>query len=462
MKSEQFTQNLKTQIERLRRVFDKGDTRPIEWRMEKLKALKAFLSEKEDEINQALWIDLRKSAFESAVTEQGLVMSEIDFALDHLAEWLKVEKVSTPLINQPGHCEIRREPYGLVLIIGAWNYPINLTLAPLVGAIAGGNVCLVKPSEIATETSALLAKHLPEYLGPDFIAVIEGGVDETQTVLDQDLDFIFFTGSSKVGKIVMARACEHLTPVVLELGGKSPAIVLDDASLEVAARRIAWGKFMNAGQTCIAPDYVLVSADLKDRLIAEIHKSVKIFYGDDAEQSPDYCRIVNSRNFDRLMSFMGDGVVEFGGTGKSSERYIAPTLLSRVSPESTIMQEEIFGPILPILTIADADEAICFVKKRPKPLALYLFTQSQSAIEKVVTETSSGGVCINDVVMHMPVAGLPFGGVGASGMGNYHGRRSFETFTHSKGILSKGTWPDFSIRYPPYNDDHIKWLNIVR
>lgn len=457
-----YLPQLEATMKKLRSSFESGITRPLHWRMKQLEALKAFLVERDEELNAALWADLRKSPYEAAVTEQGLVIAEIDYALDHLPEWMKTEKVSTPLINQPGHCEIRREPYGVTLIIGAWNYPINLLLAPLVGSIAGGNVSLIKPSEIAPATSALLAKYIPEYMDAKAISVMEGGVDETQAILAREFDFIFFTGSSKVGKIVMNKAAERLTPVVLELGGKSPTIVLDDSAIEVTAKRITWGKFMNAGQTCVAPDYLLVLPELARLLIDEIKKAIKDFYGDDAETSPDYCRIVNDRNFERLSSFLGDGQLEAGGKTTPQDRYFAPTLLSGVLPDSPIMQEEIFGPILPILTIANVDEAIRFVNRRPKPLALYLFSGDKRSVEKVLSETSSGGVCINDVVMHMPVPELPFGGVGASGMGSYHGHRSFECFTHAKGILSKGTWSDFAIRYPPYVDSRAKWLKMLR
>ncbi|HYX37760.1 MAG TPA: aldehyde dehydrogenase family protein [Oligoflexus sp.] len=456
-----YDRNLENTLNKLRSSFREGTTRPLSWRMKQLEALKTFLVERNEELNAALWQDLRKSSHEAAVTEQGLVIAEIDDALEHLAEWMKTEKVAIPLINQPGYCEIRREPFGLTLIIGAWNYPVNLIPAPLVGAIAGGNVAVIKPSEIAAATSSVLARYLPEYLDPNCIAVMEGGVEETQAILAQPFDFIFYTGSSRVGKIVMTKAAVHLTPVFLELGGKSPTIVLDDKELGVTARRITWGKFINAGQTCIAPDYVLALPHLVQPLIAAIKGAIKEFYGEDAEQSPDYCRVVNDKNFERLSRFLGDGKLEIGGKTNPKERYIAPTVLSHVSPESPIMQEEIFGPLLPILPIANVEEAIQFVNLRPKPLALYIFSGDKPAVEKVLAETSSGGVCINDVVMHMPVPELPFGGVGASGMGSYHGRRSFESFTHAKGILIKGRWPDFAIRYPPYVDSQAKLAKIL-
>lgn len=462
MLSSTYSEELDTIMKRLRTSFGAGRTRPYPWRLKQLEALKAFLVERDEELNAALWTDLRKSPYEAAVTEQGLVVAEIDYAIEHLADWMKTERVSTPLINQPGHCEIRREPLGVTLIIGAWNYPINLILAPLVGAIAGGNASIIKPSEIAVATSAFLAKVMPEYMDTDAFAVLEGGIDETQAILAKEFDLIFFTGSTKVGKIVMSKAAEHLTPVILELGGKSPTMVLDGKSIEVTAKRIAWGKFMNAGQTCVAPDYVLVLAEFEQALIHELKKSIVEFYGENAEISPDYCRIVNDRNYERLSRFLVDGKLEIGGRVNRGERYIAPTVISGVSLQSPIMQEEIFGPILPIITISDLDEGIRYINKNPKPLALYIFSSEKSVVEKVLRETSAGGVCVNDVVMHMPVPELPFGGVGASGMGNYHGRRSFESFTHAKGILSKSTWPDFAIRYPPYVESRAKWLKMLR
>ncbi len=462
MVAPQFISDMHGKLNTLQKAHRSGKLRPYAYRMSQLEALKRFLVEKDHELNEALWKDLRKSVFESAVTEQGVVVGEIEYALEHLSSWMKTERVATPLINQPGHCEIRREPFGVTLIIGAWNYPINLLLAPLVGAIAGGNATVLKPSEIAAETSRVIAEYLPQYLDPDCVAVLAGGVDETTEILAQPFDFIFFTGSTKVGKIVMGKAAEHLTPVVLELGGKSPTLVLDEASLETAAKRITWGKFMNAGQTCVAPDYILVLPHLEEQLIAELKKAIVEFYGEDPRQSADYCRIVNDRNYERLKAFLSDGELAHGGRTSDQERYIEPTILRSVPDAAAVMQEEIFGPILPILKVKDADEAIAFINQRPKPLALYAFTGDKKLADKVIDSTSAGGVCINDVVMHMPVPELPFGGVGNSGMGSYHGRRSFECFTHAKGILSKTMWPDFALRYPPYAESRMKWLKLLR
>jgi aldehyde dehydrogenase (NAD+) len=445
------------QVEGLRATCRSGRTREYSWRISQLKALKAFLQERDKEICEALWKDLRKGPFESALSEQGLVIDEIDHTLKNLSDWMRPESVSTPLIDQPGKSQIRHDPYGVVLIMSAWNYPINLLLAPMVGALAGGNAVVLKPSELAPAVSALIAEQIPKYLDPQAVIVVEGGVPETQALLDVPFDYIFFTGSGTVGKIVMAKAAQFLTPVTLELGGKSPALVMSSAALKVSAKRIAWGKFMNAGQTCIAPDYVLVHASLEEAFISELKTSIVSFYGNDPKNSPDYCRIVNDRNFERLTGLLEGGEIFHGGDVDSKERYIGPTVLRNLRPDAPAMAQEIFGPILPVLTVSSLDEAIAFVNQRPKPLALYLFSDDSVERERVLIETSSGGVCINDVVMHMPSHFLPFGGVGPSGMGHYHGKRSFDTFTHQKGVMAKSTWPDIPIRYAPYSDSNLKW-----
>ncbi len=446
------------QVEKLRQTFRSKRTRSYEWRVSQLKALRKFLVEKEKEINEALWKDLRKGDFESAITEQGVVMSEIDYTLSRLADWMRPESASTPIIDQPGHCLIHPEPLGVALIIGAWNYPINLLLAPLVGALAAGNASVLKPSEMAVATSAMLARYIPDYMDKDAVVVMEGGVPETEEILSIQFDYIFFTGSGKVGKIVMGKAAAHLTPVTLELGGKSPAIILADTNLEVAAHRVAWGKFMNGGQTCIAPDYVLVEKSIEAAFIEKLTTAIQSFYGPDPQKSPDYCRIVNDANFRRLSAFLSNGETVCGGKTDASERYIAPTILKNVTGEMPIMQEEIFGPILPVITVENLDAAIQFINGRAKPLALYLFSKSGASHEKVVAETSSGGVCLNDVIMHMPVPSMPFGGVGSSGMGSYHGKHSFDTFTHYKSVMTKTTWPDIPIRYAPYSPSKLKWV----
>ena len=454
-----FTANLEKTYARITRGL-RANERGYDWRIAQLKRLKAMLEENDQALCDAMWKDLRKSKFECQSTEQGVVLGEIDDAIKKLHTWMKPKRVSTPLYNWPGRSLIVNDPYGLTLIIGAWNYPINLTLAPLVGAIVGGNACIIKPSEISTNTAHLLNELIAKYLDPDLFAVIEGGADETGVLLDKQFDFIFFTGSGPVGKIILAKAAPHLTPVVLELGGKSPAIIWPDADLKVAARRLAWGKFMNAGQTCIAPDYLIVHPSIHDALTIEIQKCIEEFYGSNPQLSPDYCRIINERNFDRLTKLAKDEKVLVGGKTDRTEKYIAPTLLA-VTPAAPIMQEEIFGPYLPMIKMANETEIVEFINSRPKPLAIYVFTRDEKLKTLFTKKTSSGALVFNDVVIHMPVPELPFGGVGASGMGHYHGRFSFETFTHAKGVLRKTSFLDVSVRYAPYSEKKSKvmrWL----
>ena len=437
-----------------------SNKRPYDWRTSQLRALKRLIDENGDALCDAMWKDLRKSRFECEATEQGVVLAEISVTLKNLKKWMKPRRVSTPLYNQPGRSFIVHEPLGLSLIIGAWNYPINLTLAPLVGAIAGGNAAIIKPSEISVHSAKILAELIPKYLDPELFAVVQGGADETDLLLDKKFDTIFFTGSGTVGKIVMGKAAQHLTPVTLELGGKSPSVVLSDANIEVAARRIAWGKFMNAGQTCVAPDYVLVHPSIKEKFVNELKKSISQFYPGDIRSGPDYCRIINQKNFDRLKKLLDQSKTIWGGETKREELFIAPTLIS-ASFDDVIMQEEIFGPLLPIIEMSEEQQMIAAINSRPKPLAFYLFTSSHASQERFLSLTSSGGVCLNDVILHLPVPDLPFGGVGASGMGHYHGKYSFDAFTHSKGVLEKSTWIDISIRYAPYslrNMKILRWL----
>ncbi len=436
------------------------NSRTYEWRMQQLRALKRLLEENDAALCDAMWKDLRKSKFECQATEQGIVLAEIKHTLKNLKKWMKPIYVSTPLYNQPGRSWIVHEPYGLALIIGAWNYPINLTLAPLVGAIAGGNGAIVKPSEISAHTGELLGQLIPKYLDQKLFAVIQGGADQTNMLLDKCFDTIFFTGSGPVGKIILSKAATFLTPVTLELGGKSPAVILNDADIAVTARRIAWGKFMNAGQTCVAPDYLIAHSKIRESLILEIQKSLSEFFGSDISKSPDYCRIINAKNFDRLAGLAEGQKILAGGNRDRDSLYIAPTLLEG-DAQAKIMQEEIFGPLLPILEMDDTNDIIKFINARPKPLALYLFTKDHKMVQRFSSSTSSGALCVNDVVIHMPSPDLPFGGVGASGSGNYHGEFSFKTFTHAKAILKKTFWPDFPVRYAPYSDFKamiLQWL----
>jgi len=438
----------------------KTKPRDYEWRLSQLRALKRLIDENEPAIFAALWKDLRKPAFECQATEHGIVRGEVIDAIKNLKRWMKPKRVCTALYNWPGRSLICREPFGLTLVMGAWNYPFQLTLAPVVGAIAGGNACLIKPPDLTPATSALIASLVPKYLDPDLFAVLEGGKDEVERILRRRFDLIFFTGGGTVGQVVMRAAAEHLTPVILELGGKSPAVVLNDADLKVTARRIAWGKFMNAGQTCVAPDYVLAEASIRDELVRELSAAIQSFYGDNAQASKDYCRIVSERAFDRIASLTEGSSVLHGGHFDRTDLYMEPTILdSTVS--SRAMEGEIFGPLLPVLPVANSEEALKFINERPKPLSLYVFTRNSREADRFMRLTTSGGFLVNDVVMHMPQPNLPFGGVGPSGMGAYHGRFSFEAFTHAKGVLKKSFWFDVPARYAPYNplkSRILKWL----
>jgi aldehyde dehydrogenase (NAD+) len=442
----------------VRTTFDAGRSRSLAWRQKQLAGLRRFIREREREILGALHADVGKSALEGYSTELGFTLSDIDYIDKRLPGWLKPERVSVPLISQPGSARVYREPLGVVLIISPWNYPFQLLIDPLVGALAAGNCAILKPSEVSPATSAVIARWLPEYVDHEAVKVVEGGVAETTALLAEQFDHIFYTGNGTVGRVVMAAAVKHLTPVTLELGGKSPCYVDRDADLEVAARRIAWGKFTNAGQTCVAPDYILAHAAIHDRLLDLLGSTIKSFYGGDPKHSADYGRIVNARHHQRLMKLMGSGRIVVGGEADEAARYIAPTVLRDVSPDSPVMCDEIFGPILPVLSVSGPDEAVRFVNARPKPLALYVFSSSEATQERILGATSAGGVSINHTLFHLAVHGLPFGGVGESGMGAYHGRLSFETFTHRKAVLRKPTSIDPSLLYPPYDETKTKWI----
>lgn len=445
-------------LETLRRSFAAGRTRPARWRLRQLAALRAMLVDRESDLLEALRADLGKSPTEAWVSEIGFLIHEIDYARKRLHCWVKPDRVRTPLATQPGRSMVVREPLGVVLIIAPWNYPIQLALGPLTSAIAAGNCAVVKPSETAQHSSGAIARWLPEYLDAECFAVVEGGVSETTALLAERFDSIFFTGNETVGRIVMEAAARHLTPVTLELGGKSPCIVDRDVDLPVAARRIVWGKFLNAGQTCVAPDYVLVHEEREEELLAAMVACLRQFYGDDPRKSPDYGRIINRRHHDRLSRLLGDGEMVAGGEHDVAALYLAPTILKNVPPDAPVMQEEIFGPVLPVLRAPSIDEAMAFVNGRPKPLALYVFSKDRRVQRRVVDQTSSGGVAVNEVVMHLIVPGLPFGGVGLSGTGACHGRHGFETFSHRKAILTRSTRFDLSLRYPPYDSRRLKWL----
>ncbi|MBD1806839.1 aldehyde dehydrogenase [Microcoleus sp. FACHB-SPT15] len=436
-------------IQQQRQFFATGITKDVAFRLEQLKRLKQAIVDNQAAILAAINADLNKPEFEAYATEIGVVR-EIDYAIKHLKSWVKPKKVSTSIEQFPSSACIYPEPLGVVLIISPWNYPFQLMISPLVGAIAAGNCAILKPSELAANTSRIVTQITEKTFDPSYITSIEGDVETSQQLLAEKFDHIFFTGGTKIGQIVMEAAAKHLTPVTLELGGKSPCIVDSNVHIEHAAKRIAWGKFINAGQTCIAPDYLLVDRTVKNDLLTSIKQCIQEFYGDDPAKSPDYGRIINQRHFERLASFLNEGQPYIGGQINPEERYIAPTVIDGVDWDTPIMQEEIFGPILPVLEYSDLSDAIAKINERPKPLALYLFSKDQQKQERVLRETSSGGVCINDTVMQVGVSELPFGGVGSSGIGSYHGKASFDTFSHPKSVLKRSFLLDLDWRYAPY------------
>ncbi|WP_069174503.1 aldehyde dehydrogenase family protein [Streptomyces griseus] len=422
-------------VARLRAAFRTGRTRDLDWRTTQLTRLRALLTEHGDELAEALHADLGKSRKEAYRTEIDFTVREIDHTLERLAGWLEPEPAPVPAALAGATAHTVQDPLGVVLVIAPWNYPVQLLLAPLVGALAAGNAVVVKPSELAPTTSAAVARLLPEYLDTETVAVVEGAVPETTALLAERFDHIFYTGNGTVGRIVMAAAAKHLTPVTLELGGKSPAFVDRDTDLRTVASRLVSGKFLNAGQTCVAPDYVLTDPETAAPLAEALAAAVEERFGPDPSASPEYGRIVNGRHFDRLVGLLDSGRTVTGGAHDRSGKYIAPTVLADVSPDAPVMREEIFGPVLPIITVDGLDEAIGFINDRDKPLALYAFTHSPAVRDRLLTETSSGGVGMGLPLAHLTVSDLPFGGVGESGMGNYHGRYSLETFSHRKAVL---------------------------
>ena len=447
-------------VSRLRQGFDSGLTRPLDWRRRQLGQLKRLMEEGERELLEALHADLGKPEVEGWLTDLAMVGAEIDHMVSHLAKWAAPERVRMSILAAPGKATVVREPLGVTLVIAPWNYPVQLLLLPMAAALAAGNCVVGKPSELVPHVSAALARLMPRYLDPDAVAVVEGGASETTALLEQRWDHIFYTGNGRVGRIVMAAAVKHLTPVTLELGGKSPVIVDRDADIGVAARRIAWGKFLNAGQTCVAPDHVYVHEAVEQPLLEALTTAVRSFYGADPRQSPDYGRIVNQTHFRRLAGLLDGGGYErlvIGGDRDEPSRYLAPTVLAGVDRGAAVMGEEIFGPILPVVAVASVEEAIARVNDGDKPLALYAFTGSSRQANHIVDSTSSGGVCVNGTMLQLGVPELPFGGVGESGMGAYHGRQGFDTFSHRKAVLSKPTSIDPPLAYPPYS----RWKRAV-
>jgi aldehyde dehydrogenase (NAD+) len=450
-------------LQSLRQTFENGITVSIAWRVTQLRALRALISLHETEIFAALNADLGKGEGEALSSEVAFVRAEIDHMLKHLRSWSKPERQRTPFLVQPGKSYIVREPLGVVLVIGAWNLPIPVLLGPVVAAIAAGNAVVMKPSELAPATSGLIARLIPQYLDTKAVAVIEGGVSETTGLLAQKFDHIFYTGNGTIGRIIAMAAAEQLTPVTLELGGKNPAIVEKTCDMAVTAKRLAWAKWMNVGQVCVSPDYVLADRSMVDELVVALIAALLEFYGDDPSKSKDYGRIVNSRHHDRLTGLMKDhgGKIFYGGAHDRESRYFAPTIIVDPDPASPLMTDEIFGPILPIIPYDSIADAIQFIRSRPKPLAVHIFTRDSAAADLVERQTSSGAFLVNDAIINHRVPDLPFGGVGPSGTGAYHGRAGFETFSHRKAVLRRPTIFDTALRYPPYSEKRLKMLRKI-
>jgi aldehyde dehydrogenase (NAD+) len=438
-------------IARLRASYEEGRTKPLRWRLAQLDALAALLRENGPALEQALWSDLHKAPAEAQYSEIGFTLAEVAAVRKHLRRWLRPSRVPAPAALLPATARTVLEPLGVVAVIAPWNYPVQLTLAPAIGALAAGNAVVLKPSELAPATARVLGELVPRYLDQTAVAVVEGGVPETTELLAQRLDHIFYTGNGAVGRIVLEAAAKNLTPVTLELGGKSPTYVDDTVDLDAAAARIVWGRFLNAGQTCIAPDYVLATEAVQQRLGPLIATWIARYFGDDPKQSPDFGRVINDRHFERLSGLLGAGELVSGGETDAAERYIAPTVLAGVPRDAPVMQQEIFGPILPFVTVDGPSDAIRFINAHDKPLALYVFSEDARTRRRFLTETSSGALGFGIPLGHIGVHGLPFGGVGASGAGAYHGRRSLVTFSHEKAVLSKPLKPDtIQLIAPPY------------
>ena len=449
---------LESLVEKQRAYFAEGKTLPIEGRIRALNRLEQALKNREEELCRALKADLGKSRIESYMCEVGLTLSELGYVKRHLRSWSRDKRVRTPLAQFHARSFTVQEPYGVVLVMSPWNYPVLLTLEPLIGALAAGNCCVVKPSAYSPETSAVMASILREIFPEEYVAVVEGGRQENQGLLAQRFDYIFFTGGVNVGKLVMEKASAHLTPVTQELGGKSPCVIDESANLKLAARRLAFGKYLNCGQTCVAPDYVLVHEKVKERFLEYVKEEITHMYGRKPLENPDYGKIINRKHFDRLLGLIDESKLVFGGESSEETLQIAPSVLDRVTPEDAVMQEEIFGPLLPILTVRSMDEALAFVNARPKPLAFYIFTQNKSVEQMFLRRASFGGGCVNDTIIHLATSAMGFGGVGNSGMGSYHGKKSFETFSHEKSIVKKYTWLDLPMRYQPYTKQKDKMI----
>lgn len=438
-------------LQDLGNFYNSGSTQCYEFRKSQLQALEGAVKKYDEEINAALFLDLKKSQEETWATETGLLLGEIKYAIKHLIQWMKPKKVASGLVTFPSSGKIYRDPLGVVLIISPWNYPLQLLLVPLVGAIAAGNCAVLKPSEMAPATEKIIVKIITETFKENYIKVITGNGAEVvpQMLTSFRFDHIFYTGSTAVGKTIYKMAAEQLTPVTLELGGKSPCIVESDADIKVAAKRIVMGKFINAGQTCIAPDYILVKESVKENLQNELAKTIEQFYTDDPAASYDYGKIINQKRFQKLVSFLSEGKIFYGGKHEQSTLYIQPTILTDISLEDAVMKEEIFGPILPVLSFSSMDEAVKIVQQNNTPLSFYLFTKNKSIEAEWLRRVTFGGGCINNTVYHFANLNMPFGGIGNSGIGSYHGKKTFEIFSHAKPVLKTGTWLDPNLKYPP-------------
>jgi aldehyde dehydrogenase (NAD+) len=439
-------------IETLRQYFQSGATQPFAFRLLQLNRLKQAVLDNEQALYKALFADLKKTDEDAWATELGFFLSELNYTIEHLKGWMQPKSVPTNLVNMPSSSYTIQEPLGVVCIIAPWNYPFQLLFTPLIGAIAGGNCAVLKPSEFAPATAAVMGKMIADLFPENYMVYLEGeGASVLPPLLTENrFDHIFYTGSTMVGKIIYKLAAEHLVPVTLELGGKSPAVICNDANLRVAARRLANPKFSNCGQMCIAPDFILVPHHLREELIKELIIAIQKFYGADAESSEHYGKIINDKQWLRLTSYLGDGEIVYGGKSNREKLFIEPTIMVGVQPDAKIMQDEIFGPILPILTYASKEEALAIIQKNPNPLAFYVFTENQADENYWLTNVPSGGACVNNATMHITNHELPFGGRGYSGTGGYHGKLSFDTFTHTKSVLKTPTWIDPSFKYPPY------------
>ena len=437
-------------VKKQRTYFAEGRTLKAEQRIEALNRLEQGILNCEQDLYAALKKDLGKSRAESYMCEVGLTLSELRFVRKHVRRWSLEKRVLTPLAQFHAKSFTVQEPYGVVLVMSPWNYPVLLTLEPLIGALTAGNCCVLKPSAYSPATSAVMKHMIAETFPEEYVTVVEGGREENQNLLSQKFDYIFFTGGVQVGKLVMEKAVANLTPVTLELGGKSPCIIDKSANLKLAARRLAFGKYLNCGQTCVAPDYVLVHDVVKEEFLTLLKAEIRSMYGEEPLKNADYGKMINRKHFDRVLGLMNQEKLILGGESNAASLQIAPAVMDQVTEEDAVMQEEIFGPLLPILTVGSMEEAIAFVNHRPKPLALYLFTENREVEKNVLEYTSFGGGCINDTIIHLATSRMGFGGVGNSGMGSYHGKKSFETFSHEKSIVKKYTWIDLPMRYQPY------------